>query len=104
MSLKAMDWAFDSGIPPGQRLVLIVLGEHAGDHKGEDWTCFPAMQRLAERSGFSIDSIERHLQWLVREGWISRRRRTGRARTEAVYDYTLHRTKRGEPPRTLPDG
>lgn len=93
MSLKAQEWAFDSGIPPGPRFVLVVLADHAGDHKGEDWSCYPSMARICDKTGQAARTVERHLVWLVEQGWISRRRRRGRERDDGAYIYTLHRAR-----------
>jgi hypothetical protein len=103
MSLAAQEWAYNSGVVSGARFVLVVLADHAGDQKGEDWTCYPGMTRLSEKTGLSVESVERHLKMLVKQGWISRKRRPGRTRDTGVYLYTLHRDRRRGLPVNLTD-
>lgn len=103
MSIRAMEWAFNSGIPTGPRFVLLVLADHAGEHKGEPWKCYPSMDLIQEKTGQSIKTIERHLEWLADNGWISRRIRPGRRRQDGLYDYTLNREKGPQPSDNLSD-
>lgn len=92
MSNAALTWAFPSVVgSPGAHAVLVALADHGSDHKGEDWTCFPAVERLMEFTEQAEKTVRRHLDFLVAEGWISRRPRSARGRREAVYDYWLHR-------------
>lgn len=91
MSNRALNWAFDSGLPSGQRFVLVVLADHAGNHSGEDWTCFPAVETLVDMTGMGRSTVERHLSWLWAEGWISREPRVRADGTLGINDYVLHR-------------
>jgi len=86
-----MLWALKAPIPNcGAKLLLIALAEHASDHNGEDWTCFPSVDRLKEWTSLSDSSVTRHLAWLEEQGWISRERRKVQGRLSG-YTYTLHR-------------
>jgi DNA-binding transcriptional ArsR family regulator len=86
-----MLWALKAPIPNcGAKLLLIALAEHASDHNGEDWTCFPSIDRLKEWTSLSDSSVTRHLAWLEEEGWISKERRKVQGRL-AGYTCTLHR-------------
>jgi DNA-binding MarR family transcriptional regulator len=91
MSVKAIDWALESALPTGPRFVLFVLGNRAGDHSGEDWTCYPGVQTIMRDTGMSRATVERHLATLWAEGWISRKRRVRPDGRLGIYDYTLHR-------------
>lgn len=91
MSLPSMLWALKAPIPNcGAKLLLIALAEHASDHNGEDWSCFPSVDRLKEWTSLSDSSVTRHLAWLEQQGWISRERRKVQGRLSG-YTYTLHR-------------
>jgi hypothetical protein len=94
MSNDALTWAWKARIPDGPKFVLVALADHASDHAGEDWTCFPSVERLMERTSKSRSTVERGLKWLDENGWISRRRRRRGDGTLGIYDFTLHRDKR----------
>ncbi len=88
-----MTWAFEAPIQnPGAKFVLVALADHASDHAGEDWACFPSVERLMQFTAQSRATVERHLRWLTGEGWISRRRRRRADGKLGIYDYVLHRT------------
>lgn len=93
MSVRAMDWAFDSGLEPGARFVLVVLADHAGDHSGENWACYPSVERICARTGYSRASVERHLKALEKGGWIRRARRKMPGGRLGIYDYELVRSR-----------
>jgi|GEM_PF-5965440 len=93
-----MTWAWSQRDPsPGALLVLVALADHAGDHAGEDWTCFPSVERLMDFTNQSRATVERHLAWLDTEGFISRTRRKLAGGRLGVYDYVLHRVRRVDP-------
>lgn len=92
MSNRALNWAFDSDLPTGPRFVLVVLGDAGSDHSGEDWTCFPSVERIMEMTGMGRSTVERHLTWLWSEGWISREPRRRKDGTLGINDYVLHRS------------
>lgn len=99
MGIKALSWAFDTPLETGPKFVLIALAEHAGDHSGEDWTCYPSVERLMAMTGMSRSTVERHLKTLEgdgKTGWIRRRRRVRPDGRLGIYDYTLRREKLAE--------
>jgi len=94
MGVYAIRWAFSAPIQsPGAKFLLVALAEHARGPEGEDWTCFPSVKRLARWTAQGERTIERHLNWLITEGWISRQLRRHRRRGESAYFYILHRAK-----------
>ncbi len=96
MSNAALNAAWDAPFPKGKagaKHVLAILGDHASDHDGEDWTCFPSIARIARRATMDERSVERHLIWLVEEGWIKRARLRRRDGTLAGYRYRLNRKR-----------
>lgn len=71
MTLAALTWALygDHGdLDPTARLVLVVLGDHAGT-EGIAW---PSRQTMAAAAGCSHDTVERRLRELVDRGLIRR--------------------------------
>lgn len=91
MSNKALTWAFESGLPSGARFVLVALADAGSDHSGEDWTCFPSVNKIMDMTGQGRSTVERHLSWLWAEGWISRKARVRPDGTLGINDFTLHR-------------
>lgn len=97
MGLHAMKWAFGAQIDrSGAKFVLVALAEHASDRGPDAWTCFPSIRRLMEWTSQGERTIERHLSWLIAEGWISREVRPGRRRSDSAYVYVLRREKTGD--------
>jgi hypothetical protein len=97
MSNKALNWAWAAKIPAGPKFVLVALADHATDHDGEDWSCFPSNERLMDFTGFTQRTLERHLEWLDLMGWVSRI--AGRDRRGRLTDrrYRLHRVVQAKP-------
>lgn len=90
-----MDWAWDAPatMPSGVLFVLVVLGDHGNDHSGEDWSCYPSVERIMARTHLSRATVERHLSWLFAEGWISRKRKVRKDGRLGIYEYVLHRNE-----------
>lgn len=86
-----MTWAWGAVLEPGPKFVLVALGDHAADHSGEDWTCFPSLKRLTDMTGMSASTVKRHLAALEAGGWISRVRRRRADGKLGIYDFWLHR-------------
>ncbi|MFZ0269928.1 helix-turn-helix domain-containing protein [Caulobacter sp.] len=95
MSNEALTWAFSNpDLPSGAKFVLVALADRGGDHSGEDWTCFPSVERIMKMTNQSRATVERHLATLVAEGWVSRKRRKAANGRLGIYDYVLHRTQK----------
>ncbi len=90
MSNDAINWAWKAKVG-GAKLVLICLADHATDHSGEDWACYPSVERLVARTEMSRSTVERWLRWLDAEGYVTRQRRIRPDRRLGIFDYTLHR-------------
>lgn len=99
MSNKALTWAFEAKIDNvGAKFVLVALADHASDHAGEDWTCFPSPERIMAFTSMPLRSVERALSWLAAEGWIVRETpRDGRGRVKARI-YRLIRSRTSQEP------
>jgi hypothetical protein len=99
MSNKAMTWAWEqSDVPSGAKFVLVALGDHASDHAGEDWACYPSVERIMSFTNQSRSTVERGLAILVDIGCISRVRRKLPGGRLGIYDYVLHRDRKPSDP------
>jgi len=67
MSFEAIRWAFAQTIPGPEKLVLLVLANHANDER----MCFPAMKTVAEETGTSRCNVMRIIPKLEIRGLIS---------------------------------
>jgi hypothetical protein len=70
---------------PAAKCVLLLLADYADEHG----VCFPSQERIAEESGQSVDSVQRHLKKLESIPLIKRRRRGLRNGRRAVTLYKL---------------
>lgn len=100
MSNDALSWAWRAPVKSGAKFVLVALADHGTDHSGEDWTCWPSVERLMARTGFKRTAVETHLKALERDGWLSRSRRKRQDGKLGVYVYVLHRERITEGPKT----
>ncbi|WP_419320575.1 helix-turn-helix domain-containing protein [Caulobacter sp. ErkDOM-E] len=91
MCLDAIKRAYSAAIGnAGAKFLLVTLAEHARDAGDGKWTCYPSVKRLAELTAQGERTAERHLAWLITEGWISREVRQNRRHGGSAYFYTLH--------------
>lgn len=81
----------DPAMTSGLFFVLFRLADRGSDHSGEDWTCYPSVDQIATDTHLSRSAVERHLQTLVAEGWISRKRRVRSDGRKGIYDFWIHR-------------
>jgi hypothetical protein len=94
MGWQATGWAFNSPIEnSGAKFVLVALAERAGneDDDAVTWTCFPSIETIAKYTAQGYRTIQRHLDWLESEGYITRRRRVVAAGRLGGFDFTLHK-------------
>lgn len=75
MSIALMTLAWKSGLPSGQKVVLLALCDNAND-QGE---CYPSVPMLAIKCSLSERSVQQHIADLVSVGIVSREMRTGRS-------------------------
>ncbi|HEZ6303935.1 TPA: helix-turn-helix domain-containing protein [Neisseria meningitidis] len=82
MSARLMGMAFKTGIPRGQRFVLVKLCDCAND----EGLCYPSQETLAEDTGFATTAVRQHIKWLKEHNFIkSARRQRGRERQSDIY-------------------
>lgn len=75
MSNHAINWAKPLKIPRSEKVVLLLLAEHA------DCTleCFPSIRLLASEASLSDRSVQRAVGWLLKAGLILAERGGGRS-------------------------
>lgn len=71
MTVAVMTWAFKQDVRPTQKMVLLVLADHANDN-GE---CWPSIATIARKASMSATSVKRNLADLEKTGLIRRERR-----------------------------
>ena len=82
MSARLMGMAFKTGIPRGQRFVLVKLCDCAND----EGLCYPSQETVAEDTGFGEIAVQQHIKWLKENNFIkSARRQRGRERQSDIY-------------------
>jgi hypothetical protein len=74
MSVRVMAAIWELPLPPTEKLVLLVIADHADDN-GEN--AYPGVARIAKRASITERHTRRILQELVREGWLSIDRQMG---------------------------
>lgn len=69
MSIHAMSWAWKQTLPPTEKFILIALCDHAND---DDYTCWPSLNYLENKTGFSRPTIWKAIDRLVNNGFLAR--------------------------------
>lgn len=75
MSIKVMSSIFESDLPPGKRLVMLALADHAND----EGVCYPSISRLCLRTGMKERTVQTHIRELEADGYLSRDMNKGRS-------------------------
>jgi DNA-binding transcriptional ArsR family regulator len=75
MSIALMTMAWKSGLPSGQKMVLLALCDNAND-QGE---CYPSVPMLAEKCSMGERTVQQHVADLESAGIVTREMRTGRS-------------------------
>lgn len=71
MSIKAINWALETELPPAQKLVLVVIADYADDLG----YAFPGVATIARRASISERTLTRVLAELEEGGFLVRERR-----------------------------
>lgn len=69
MSTKALFWAMEQDIPPGPKLVLIMIADWYNKQHNYAW---PKHSELAERTGYGVSTVKRHIEWLIKYGLVKK--------------------------------
>lgn len=89
MSFKASMQAWKVRTTPRNKLVLLALADHAND----EYTCFPSVRHLAEKTNLSRSSIQRAIKSLGKECFIKITRRKSGPVTQSSNLYELSYAK-----------
>lgn len=73
MSIQLMTAAWQAELPSGPKFVLISLCDQSND----DGVCWPSIATIAERCSMGERTVQMHIQSLEREGYLSRKERSG---------------------------
>ena len=68
MSFKASIQAWKVQTTPTNKFVLLALADHAND----EYTCFPSVRHLSEKTNLSRRTIQRAIKTLEKQGLIKR--------------------------------
>lgn len=93
MGWQATGWAFNSPIEnSGCKFVLVALAERAGneDDSSRTWHCHPSIKTISEYTAQGYRTIQRHLDWLEANSFISRERRVQSKSRLGSYNFTLN--------------
>lgn len=81
MSIALMSLAWKTGLPSGQKMVLLALCDNAND-QGE---CYPSISMLSEKCSISERSVQQHIHDLEDAGIVTREMRNGRSTLYRVH-------------------
>jgi len=86
MSFEAIRWAFAQTIPGPEKLVLLVLANHADDER----TCYPSMTTIAKETGTSRCNVMRIVPKLESRRLISTEKRiTSYGKSTHIYTMNI---------------
>jgi hypothetical protein len=91
LSNEAITWCERGASGQGPEGRAVLPGGPGEQPCRRDWTCFPSIADIMDWTDYSRAAVERNLQLLWREGYISRKRRRRADGSFGIYDYTLHR-------------
>jgi DNA-binding transcriptional ArsR family regulator len=93
MSIKALNWVLeDESIPESNdRFVLLILANYAD----ENGNCYPSRDNIAKKTRISVRSVQRSLNWLTDNGYITKEKRFFDGKQSSNY-YTLDFLGRGD--------
>lgn len=82
MSVSTMAWAWKQKCSPTEKLILLALADHAND----DGSCWPGMERIAEKTGFTRRSVINSVKTLQEKGMLGiTKRATGGFKKSNLY-------------------
>lgn len=93
MSIALMTLAWQSDIAAGPKMVLLSLCDNANEN-GE---CYPSIETISKRCSMGERTVQRHIQDLQNEGYLTRQDRQGRSTL-----YTLNPRRIGTPANLAP--
>ena len=71
MSVKALSLAWEMNLSAGHKLTMLALADYADD----EMSCFPAVPTLAQKTGQSERTVQRHIKDFEEQGLLRKERR-----------------------------
>jgi hypothetical protein len=98
VSIRIMSEVWKTKLPTSEKMVLLVIADHASDDGTEAW---PSQRLIAEKASLTIRTVQRCINNLQAEGWLHMEKRAGGSVNcrddRRPNKYTLHLGKlRGE--------
>ena len=74
MSIRVMTEVWKTNLPTTEKMVLLVIADHASDDGTEAW---PSQATIAMKCSISVRTVQRSVNTLVRHGYIRLEKRAG---------------------------
>ena len=74
MSIKLMSEIWKTKLPTSEKMVLLLIADHASDDGTEAW---PSQRLIAEKASLTIRTVQRCVNNLQKEGWLHLEKRAG---------------------------
>ena len=74
MSIRIMSEIWKTRLPTSEKMVLLVIADHASDDGTEAW---PSQRLIAEKASLTIRTVQRCINNLQAEGWLHMDKRAG---------------------------
>lgn len=74
MSIKLMSEVWKTKLPTSEKMVLLVIADHASDDGTEAW---PSQRLIAEKASLTIRTVQRCVNSLQEQGWLHMEKRAG---------------------------
>ena len=67
MSIRVMSEVWRTQLPTSEKMVLLVIADHASDEGDNAW---PSQRTIANRASLTVRTVQRCVNKLVAEGWL----------------------------------
>jgi hypothetical protein len=74
VSIRLMSEVWKTKLPTSEKMVLLVIADHASDDGTESW---PSQRLIAEKSSLTVRTVQRCINNLAAAGWIHMQKRAG---------------------------
>lgn len=74
MSIRIMSEIWKTRLPTSEKMVLLIIADHASDDGTEAW---PSQRLIAEKASLTIRTVQRCINNLQAEGWLHMDKRAG---------------------------
>lgn len=74
MSIKLMSDVWKTKLPTSEKMVLLVIADHASDDGTESW---PSQRLIAEKASLTIRTVQTCINKLQENGWLHMEKRAG---------------------------